>query len=612
MVMGGFLTEELVLYAAQLHPNSDGGTTGGAINPYVRLTFTPMAANDDVEVLSDSALDAIQSMTIRARTATGDLVSETKLLTGTTPVVFALLGVVDRIEEALLSGPAAGVVTLRRSVAGSTICTIPSGELGIRRLFSYAYPDPLAAKTYYEKGFLKNNSTIHTLAGMLVVETSDPEGLFTFTLAASQNDSATTPSGRLSSPIAADIEPDTFDASSKAIPGADLAPGDAIGVWFKLTAAAAEAPFKNVYEITVTGTGTGSAVEEPPAVPPVVSLVASGPIVITTNNQVVEGLDITATGAIPGIRVENFTGCIIRNCRIRHAAAHGIEGGGTLTNLLIEDCEIECTAVPATGEAPGDDRNNIELITNSTGIIIRRVRLRKGSSGIYIQGTANGILCENLEGYDFRGPFPRGQLVQYNGVVSGIVQDFSCINIGNVSWPEDLVNMFATTNCIVRRGFLRGNSSPSGQCVIFENSDGGSGGLCEDVDGVFFGNGGFMAGPASSGVIFRRCRARDGIDLLAESGNVGATAYDGSSTPSYQSWLGSLFAARGSIGPLSGSEAFFEYQSNGSIQFDACKYFNLPGGESFIETPANVTLEDIASLDFTPNAPIVLTFDWES
>ncbi len=69
----------------------------------------------------------------------------------------------------------------------------------------------------------------------------------THLLAASKGDSATS-TNRLTAPAVGDtLDPDTFDDNSKAVPGTNLAAGEAIGVWFRLALNAAEAPIKSTY-----------------------------------------------------------------------------------------------------------------------------------------------------------------------------------------------------------------------------------------------------------------------------------------------------------------------------------------------------------------------------
>ena len=252
-------------------------------------------------------------------------------------------------------------------------------------------------------------------------------------------------------------------------------------------------------------------------------LTASGPVQATANGQVIEGIEITATGTAPGVRVNGRSNVVIRNCRIRYANGQGVDADNS-PNLLIEDVDIACTTAPAAGALASSVRNCIDAF-GCDDIRINRARLRDGSTGVYL------LECDRahvslIEGYNFRGPFPRGQVVQFNQCNAPLLEDFSCENQGNIAWTEDDVNCYGCTNPIIRRGFMRGNNSPSGQGVMIENTVGGSGGLVEDVDVVFWGCGGFSAGEASSGVKFWRCRARDGIDN-APNNSFGRLAYDG-------------------------------------------------------------------------------------
>jgi hypothetical protein len=207
-----------------------------------------------------------------------------------------------------------------------------------------------------------------------------------------------------------------------------------------------------------------------------------------------------------------------------------------------------------------------------------------------------------------RPPAPRefSRLVQFNQCTSPVLEDFSCVNQGNIAWTEDNVNCYGCTNPTVRRGFLRGNNSGSGQGVIVENTAGGSGGLIEDVDVVYWGNGAFMANGASSGVQFRRCRARDGIDDAPNS-SVGKLDYQADPIPDWAGFVGSLNRSR----PSSGSEAFFAYQTaHPNTEFHQCQYYNLPrSGVAWDQS--RMSVREFAQVNFTPRAPIRLTMPWE-
>lgn len=240
------------IYASQAHPVNDSAIVGGEIDPYRRLMFTDIAADDDIEVLSSSALDISQAVIVKGRNPAGALVEETKQLNGTTAVIFSVAGVMERVISVELSAVAVGTVTVRRSVAGATISTIPIGELGFRRLFANAYPNASAGKNYYEKGHLKNIHPTQTFQNGTIVESADPQTIFTFTLDAAQDDDSTA-ANRLTAPSTADTDPDTFDGTSKAIPGSGLDPGASIGIWFKMTCAAGEAVFKDTYSLEIAG-----------------------------------------------------------------------------------------------------------------------------------------------------------------------------------------------------------------------------------------------------------------------------------------------------------------------------------------------------------------------
>jgi len=246
---------DIVEFTSANMPDADTGTNGGAIDLLRRVAFTQIAATDDIEVISTSASDT-QNCTIEGRNAAGQIVSETKALTGTTAAIFSTLGVIERVLSVELATAAVGTVTVRRSVAGATVGTIPVAERGFKALFRKAASDPALQKDYFAKTFIKNIHATLALLGATIKQNTDPDARITHLLAAAVNDSATS-TNRVTAPAIADTQdPDTFDDTDKAVPGTDLAAGAAIGVWRRLRLPAGDAPHRSTYTLEAAGTTT--------------------------------------------------------------------------------------------------------------------------------------------------------------------------------------------------------------------------------------------------------------------------------------------------------------------------------------------------------------------
>ncbi len=232
------------------------------------------------------------------------------------------------------------------------------------------------------------------------------------------------------------------------------------------------------------------------------TLTPSGAVVVDTPGAVVELLDITTDGE--DALVVTADGVTVRDVHIRHHGGTGISVSNA-SDVVIQRVDIENTGAPATGAAASADENNIQTY-RAPNITIRHARLTRGSTGIYLQESPGSVL-NDIEGHDFRGPFPRGQLVQWNTSNDGLLDGFSVVNDAG-SWTEDNVNVYHTTGATIRNGLVDGNNSPSGVGVIFDEM--GSG-LVEDVDAVHMGNGCFSTYAGLGGSVFRRTRCRDNI-----------------------------------------------------------------------------------------------------
>ncbi len=241
---------DLKAFGAANHAEDDTATQGGAISTVKRVEFTPIAADDDIEAISDQAADTM-NLTITARSTTGAIVSEVKALTGTTAVIFSTIGVVERFMKGILASAATGIITIRRSVAGATIATLEVGETEVRRLF-YDAASESAETTRYEKVFLKNDHGTLTLTNAEIELTADPAATMRIGGAPSVDDSATI-ADRKTAPASV-----TFvdDSVSQAVPGDQLAAGEAIGVWAEMIRGASAAAIKDTFTVQLAGTTT--------------------------------------------------------------------------------------------------------------------------------------------------------------------------------------------------------------------------------------------------------------------------------------------------------------------------------------------------------------------
>lgn len=245
---------DLAFFASANMPDTDAGTpNGGAIDLLRRVAFAQIAANDTIQALSSSAADTTQTVTVEGRSAAGSIVTETKTLTGTTAITFSTLATVERVLKVELSATCAGTVTIRRTTGAVLIATIPIAERGFMALFRKAASDPVSIKNYYTKVFARNGHATQALLAAQVAQSADPDARVNHLLSATVGD-ATTSTNRVTAPAAVDTQdPDTFDDTTKSVPGTDLAAVTAIGVWLRLQLPAADAPHRTTYDLQLSG-----------------------------------------------------------------------------------------------------------------------------------------------------------------------------------------------------------------------------------------------------------------------------------------------------------------------------------------------------------------------
>jgi hypothetical protein len=308
---------------------------------------------------------------------------------------------------------------------------------------------------------------------------------------------------------------------------------------------------------------------------PTCTLVDSGPVEASTDGQVIENLRITSTSG-PAIRVAGRSNVVIRNVQILHSGGSGIEVSDA-PDTTIEHVSVEHTGAPASGENPSDGLINISCYA-SARIKVAHARLTRGSSGVYLHQCPDSVL-QFLEGHDFRGPFPRGQLVQWNASDQGLLEDFSVENPPG-SWPEDNVNVYKSMDATIRRGLVDGNNSPSGVGVIFDGDT--STGLVEDVDAIRMGNGCFSNYAGAEGNVFRRTRCRENICEDQGRGLPGSNAL--------------MWAGRPGLSQI---------RLEDSQYFAACNAGNIVWPQDSFE------VVEVTEQDFALRAPIRVDLCWE-
>jgi hypothetical protein len=187
--------------------------------------------------------------------------------------------------------------------------------------------------------------------------------------------------------------------------------------------------------------------------PTITTFTPSGPIV-ATSGQVISGLSIS-----------NPNGACITLTGVTNV---------TITNNQIGPCG-------ATSAGVGIDAYNSDHLT------VQNNNFNDVASGLYATNSANGnILFSNNYATNIRGPFPRGQIAQFNNV-SGAANKILCnvsdqvlggttIN-GVYSGPEDHINMYmsngtSTSPIEVAYNKLRGGGSPSGGGIMAGDTGG--------------------------------------------------------------------------------------------------------------------------------------------
>lgn len=241
---------ELIKYASASMPESDSGTTGGAIATDARLEMIELASSDRVSARSNDT--DTRTVTVYGRTVAGAITSENLILNGTTWVDSTTT--FERILKIETTTSSNRIITIAKFAAGGhtpTLCTIGNNEIKQRRMF-YDAQSGASQTVRYEKEHWKNTNGTLTLNAAKVTLTADPSAHVKMGLATTKNDSQTA-TNRITAPTGISFVDDNVDQN---VPGTVLESGYSIGVWLEMTLAAGEAAFKSSFTTRLMGTTT--------------------------------------------------------------------------------------------------------------------------------------------------------------------------------------------------------------------------------------------------------------------------------------------------------------------------------------------------------------------
>jgi len=305
-------------------------------------------------------------------------------------------------------------------------------------------------------------------------------------------------------------------------------------------------------------------------------LIPSGPIIISFDNQVIENLLITAEAG-NGISGYQKSGVIIRNCAIMYAGGNGIKLQ-ECPSPTIENVNLLHTGAPETGVGPHAERNGIWLL-GSDNAIIKNILSTDPSTGIYLQqsdySTISKIKCVNA-----RGPFPRGQLIQFNDSQHFTLSDFYSFSDLAIAWTADNVSIYASSNGTIDRGIIDGNNRPNGSGVVTEH--GSSNIVISDIDCYRWMNCAFGASNGNN-IEFHRCKASD------------------SYMPSVQ---GNPASGTGLMFIVYNFETPNGIPTTEDITVSECEYWNLHENNQIVWDSNLLIVNDITSNNFIKRIPI--------
>ena len=240
---------DIVMYGSADMQETDTGTQGGARDTAVLIIFTDVTENTTITAVSDNGADTTQTLTVTGRTADGTITDDPISLNGTTPVVGTVT--FERVLKMVLSGVAAGNVTVEETSGGEDLVVIPNPITSVRRPFynTVAEASGGATKNYYEKIFLYNAHATLALTSATIAEIAGGVASnITFSLE-STLDASNTATNRVTAPGG-----QTFDSNTKNVVNSQShSPLSAQGIWLHLSLPPGTAATNSTYQLRESG-----------------------------------------------------------------------------------------------------------------------------------------------------------------------------------------------------------------------------------------------------------------------------------------------------------------------------------------------------------------------
>lgn len=172
----------------------------------------------------------------------------------------------------------------------------------------------------------------------------------------------------------------------------------------------------------------------------------------------------------PSGPITAWSGAVISGMRISNPNGPCVRIPEGVTNVRIEDNEIGPCGW-------GHDDVGVLISPNANDVTVRHNVIRDAPSAVYARSARHPIVVEGNLVYNIRGPLPRGQMVQFNGVNGGwgqsrIVGNVSDKRLATIATRyEDHISMFQSSGTssapiLIACNRLRGGDSNNGSGII--------------------------------------------------------------------------------------------------------------------------------------------------